>query len=296
MIDIHAKPATDREAIAVGRVHMSSDAVHALATGTLPKGDALAAARIAGIMAAKRTPDIIPLCHQIAITYIGVEFSIDESAGDVGITTTARAHASTGVEMEALAAVAAAALTIHDMCKALDPGIEIREIHLQRKSGGKAGVWERRDVARSSHPIGRILAVSLSAGKGTRKTPVEVGVLREDYGLVGDAHAGTGRQVSLLANESVDTMRAEGMDLHPGDFAENLTTSGIRIDTLPVGTRLRVGENAMLEVTQIGKECHQDCEIRAQTGRCVMPTEGVFAKVLVGGEVRRGDIVEVVGP
>jgi MOSC domain-containing protein YiiM len=140
---------------------------------------------------------------------------------------------------------------------------------------------------------GRLLAVSISEKTGTRKRPVPVGVLRENHGLVGDAHAGTGRQVSLLAEESIDTMRGEGMELQPGDFAENLTVCGLRLHSLPVGTRLRVGATATLEITQIGKECHEDCEIRAQTGRCVMPTEGVFASVVAGGEVKSGDVVEV---
>jgi MOSC domain-containing protein YiiM len=141
---------------------------------------------------------------------------------------------------------------------------------------------------------GRLLAVSVSERTGTRKKPVVVGVLREEYGLVGDAHAGTGRQVSLLANESVDTMRAEGLELRPGDFGENLTVCGIEVHRLPIGARLRVGSAVVLEVTEIGKECHEECEIKAQTGRCVMPTEGVFARVVVGGEVRAEDEVEVV--
>ena len=140
---------------------------------------------------------------------------------------------------------------------------------------------------------GRLLAVSISEKTGTRKRPVPIGVLREGHGLVGDAHAGTHRQVSLLADESVDTMRAEGMELRPGDFAENLTVCGLRLHSLSIGTRLRVGATAVLEVTQIGKECHEECEIRAQTGRCVMPTDGVFASVVAGGEVKSGDVVEV---
>jgi MOSC domain-containing protein YiiM len=122
-----------------------------------------------------------------------------------------------------------------------------------------------------------------------------VGVLREDHGLAGDAHAGTGRQVSLLADESVDTMREQGLELGPGDFGENLTIRGLQLHSLAVGTRLRVGGGAVLEITQIGKECHEECEIRAQTGRCVMPTEGVFARAVVEGEVRAGDVVEVLG-
>jgi len=126
-----------------------------------------------------------------------------------------------------------------------------------------------------------------------RKTPIAVGELREDYGVVGDSHAGTGRQVSLLAEASIDKMRAEGLTLGPGDFAENLTVSGLELHTLPVGSRLRVGEEVLLEITQIGKKCHSDCEIMRLAGRCVMPTEGVFAKVVTGGEVRAGDEIEL---
>lgn len=140
---------------------------------------------------------------------------------------------------------------------------------------------------------GTLVAVCLSERAGTRKTPVPVGVLREEHGLVGDAHAGTGRQVSLLAAESIQKMQGRGLSLGPGDFAENLTTSGFVLHTLRPGARIRVGPEAVLEVTQIGKACHADCEIRRLTGDCVMPKEGVFARVVVGGEVRAGDHVEV---
>ena len=113
------------------------------------------------------------------------------------------------------------------------------------------------------------------------------------HGIAGDAHAGNWhRQVSLLAEESIDTMRAAGIALPHGIFAENISTRGIDLWTLPVGTRLRVGE-ALLEITQIGKECHSDCEIKKLVGRCVMPTHGVFAVVLEGGSVRAGDRIAV---
>lgn len=148
---------------------------------------------------------------------------------------------------------------------------------------------------------GKLVAVCASARAGTRKRPLAVGMLREGFGLVGDAHAGSGRQVSLLAQESIDRFVAndgalQKKRLGPGDFAENLTTSGVVLHTLAVGTRLRVGTTALLEMTQIGKTCHSDCEIKRLTGRCVMPTEGVFARVLASGEVRPGDEIEVVGP
>ena len=139
---------------------------------------------------------------------------------------------------------------------------------------------------------GKVIAVCISTNKGERKTPVAAVELREEHGIVGDAHAGPWhRQVSLLARESIDKMRVLGLDVTTGDFAENLTTEGVDLLTLPIGTRLSVGET-VLEVTQIGKECHTRCAIYHQAGDCVMPKEGIFARVLRGGIVRPGDEVK----
>lgn len=139
--------------------------------------------------------------------------------------------------------------------------------------------------------MAQVEAVCISENKGERKTPVQSVELRENHGIVGDAHAGEWhRQVSLLAAESIDKMRALGLDVTAGDFAENITTSGIDLVSLPIGTRLQVGAT-LLEVTQIGKECHTRCAIYYQAGDCVMPKEGIFAKVIVGGTVRPGDQV-----
>ena len=139
-----------------------------------------------------------------------------------------------------------------------------------------------------------VTAVNISERKGVRKHPVPYIDLKLRHGIVGDAHAGDWhRQISLLADESVDTMRALcPVELDAGVFAENINTRGIELKTLPVGTRLRVGE-AELEVTQIGKECHNDCEIRRTAGRCVMPTDGIFAVVIKEGRVQAGDEIEV---
>ena len=143
---------------------------------------------------------------------------------------------------------------------------------------------------------GKVLSTCISEKKGTRKHPVPYVTLVEDHGILGDAHAASSRthhwhrQISLLANESVDTMRKKGVELNAGDFAENILTEGIDLKALPVGTRLIIGETE-LEVTQIGKECHSDCEIRKLTGKCVMPTEGIFAIVIKGGIIRPGDTI-----
>ena len=143
---------------------------------------------------------------------------------------------------------------------------------------------------------GRIVAVCTSKRKGTPKKNVGAGILRPGWGLEGDAHAGPWhRQVSLLALESIEKMQAKGLDVGPGDFAENITTRGVELFSLPVGTRIRLG-NCLVEMTQIGKECHDRCAIYQQTGDCVMPREGVFVRVLVGGRVSVGDRVEILGP
>ena len=142
--------------------------------------------------------------------------------------------------------------------------------------------------------MAEVKAVCISERKGTMKHEVPEIKVRLKHGIEGDAHAGDWhRQISLLAEESVDTMRAVcPIALDSGIFAENINTRGIELRTLPVGTRLRVGETE-LEVTQIGKQCHNDCEIKRATGKCVMPTEGIFAVVVKEGRVQAGDEIEV---
>ena len=144
----------------------------------------------------------------------------------------------------------------------------------------------------------RIVAVCRSERKGTRKQPVMAGLLVASWGLKGDAHAGPWhRQVSFLAEESYATARARwGLVLGLGDFAENLTTRGIDLKSLPVGTRLRIGSDALVEITQIGKRCHNGCEIMRLAGNCIFPREGIFGKVLQSGVVRAGDRIRVLAP
>jgi MOSC domain-containing protein YiiM len=142
--------------------------------------------------------------------------------------------------------------------------------------------------------MAEVIAVCISEKKGERKKPVPQVELRKNHGIVGDAHAGEWhRQVSLLARESIEKMRKLGLDVDNGDFAENITTSGIDLPSLAIGTRLVIG-GAEVEVTQIGKECHTRCAIYHQAGDCVMPKEGIFVKVLSGGVVCSGDPVLIV--
>lgn len=142
---------------------------------------------------------------------------------------------------------------------------------------------------------GRIKAISVSQRKGTKKVNVPEAQLRTDFGIIGDAHAGDWhRQVSLLAVESIDKMVAKGAKVSPGDFAENITTEGINLLRLSVGGRVKLGENVELEITQFGKKCHDRCEIFEQVGDCIMPREGIFAKVTKAGRISIGDVIEVV--
>lgn len=142
--------------------------------------------------------------------------------------------------------------------------------------------------------MARVVAVNISDRKGVIKTPVDMGEFQTDLGLKGDAHSGNWhRQVSLLAQESIDKMSAKGiLELTSGKFAENLTTEGIELFTLPLGTRLEIGE-VLMEVTQIGKECHRGCQIMKMVGDCIMPREGIFAKILRNGVIRPGDEISL---
>ena len=142
---------------------------------------------------------------------------------------------------------------------------------------------------------GKVVSVNISDRKGVRKKPVKEAMLRTEYGIEGDAHASSAwhRQVSLLARESITKMQKLGLDVKPGDFAENITTEGIDLPALPVGTEMSIGDGIRVEVSQIGKECHTRCAIYYQAGDCVMPKEGIFVRVLSGGIVREGDRITV---
>ena len=141
--------------------------------------------------------------------------------------------------------------------------------------------------------MANVKAVCISEKKGTRKHEVQSIKVLINHGIVGDAHAGNWhRQISLLAQESIDKLKKTGLELTPGAFAENIITQGIELISLQIGTKIKIG-NTTLEVTQIGKECHNDCEIKRTAGKCVMPTEGIFAIVIEEGEIFPGDSIEI---
>ena len=142
----------------------------------------------------------------------------------------------------------------------------------------------------------KIVSIAVSRRKGTRKTLVERAAVIEDHGIEGDAHAGTWhRQVSFLAAESIQAARDKGLEVDLGDFAENVATEGVDWKTLAVGTRVKLGSSVIVEVSQIGKTCHKPCAIYYQAGDCIMPREGVFARVLQGGAITCGDPIEILG-
>ena len=300
MVDVSAKEGTQRVARAAGFVHMATATLELVRTGGCKKGDVLAVAQVAGIMAAKRCWELVPMCHPIQLTGVDVRFELSGAPCGVAIEAECRCCGQTGVEMEALTAASVAGLTIYDMLKAVQRDMVIDDVCLLEKSGGKSGHFVRGSVAEVdkwtvplSTSDGVVVATSVSTKKGTRKVPQESIRLEVGLGVAGDAHAGAWhRMVSLLPEESVDEMRELLPKLAAGDFAENILTRGLSLKDLPVGTVLEVGE-CELAMTQIGKKCHSDCEISRITGKCVMPTDGVFAVVTRGGTVRPGDLVRI---
>jgi cyclic pyranopterin phosphate synthase len=317
MVDVSGKGVTLRTARVGARVWMAPSTLRLLQEQALPKGDVLAVAKVAGIMAAKRTSELVPLCHPLSLCQVELVFSVAEKEARIDIECVTRAEDRTGVEMEALVGASVAAITIYDMCKAVDRGMVIGDIRLLEKTGGKddylrpdeeppspSAAGAAPAATRSATavqpayppcppPAGTVVAVNVSEAKGERKKTVPEVLLLPDHGIEGDAHAGHWhRQVSLLAQESIDKMTAAGLDVGPGDFAENITTVGLDLASLPVGTTLDLGQ-ALVEITQIGKECHARCAIYYQAGDCVMPREGIFVRVLRGGRVAAGDPVRV---
>ncbi len=303
MVEVGDKVDTKRSAVARGRITMKAETLDMIKSGFVKKGDVLSVAQIGGIMGAKRASDLIPMCHNILLTGADLRFKFIDCA--IEVEAEVRTTGKTGVEMEALTAVSIACLTIYDMCKALDKDMVLENIRLIKKTGGKSGTYLRngedlveKDNARgqeiedsfSGHKVGRVVSLNISDKKGVVKTPIDEGFFIEEHGLKGDAHSGPWhRQVSLLGLESFEKMQNEGTEgLVPGIFAENITTQGIILYELPVGTQLSIGETVH-EVSQIGKECHTGCEIARKVGKCVMPKEGIFTKVIKGGLIRPGD-------
>ena len=285
MVEVGGKEVTRRLAKAEGKILMEKETLERIKEGRMKKGDVLSVAQIGGIIGGKKTSELIPMCHNIFITGLDIEFEYLENG--IKAVAIAKTQGQTGIEMEALTAVSTCLLTIYDMCKAIDRGMEIKDIRLLEKEGGASGSYKRNTGA-------KVISVNTSKEKGVIKKPIGQGEFKVDSGLEGDAHAGKWhRQVSLLGLESFQKMEDEGVeDLKPGIFAENITTEGIVLYELPIGTRLKIG-GSIQEVTQIGKKCHSGCEISQKVGKCVMPKEGIFTQVIQEAKVKEGDSIEV---
>lgn len=293
MVDVSDKDETYRVAKAVGRIYVGEDVIRKIEDNQIPKGDIFTTAKLAGIMAAKKTSELIPLCHNIFLSYVDISYKINKEEAFIEATSEVRAKAQTGAEMEAITAVLIFLETIYDMCKSITKNMNITDVRLIEKMGGKSGHYVYED---KNKKIARVLSINISKQKGTPKQAINEAVVIEDFGIEGDAHAGNGlRQISILDISSIKKMEEYGLKgLCFGKFAENITTDGLDISKIKLGTRLRVGDEVLLQISQIGKKCHGDgCEIARTIGVCIMPTEGLFARVLRGGKIKVGDVVEI---
>ncbi len=290
MVNVGNKQATLRTAVAFGSIFLGKEIRTYLGSG-VAKGDVWASSRIAGIMGAKKTSELIPLTHPVRLDSVQVHLA---PWGDerVAVFVEARATDRTGLEMEAMVGASLALLNMYDMTKALGKGICLEGIRLLLKTGGKSGDWLGNKVER-----GNVEKLAISKAKGTPKDPLDEAMIQVGFGLENDAHGGDWhRQVSLLGMDSIKKMQDKGLKVAFGSFAENVATSGIVLYELPIGSLLFFESGALLEVTQIGKERHSRCAVYHTAGDCVMPREGIFGRVLNGGQVKSGDRILAVRP
>ncbi|RLA78588.1 MAG: cyclic pyranopterin monophosphate synthase MoaC [Deltaproteobacteria bacterium] len=285
MVDVSSKPVTARRAVAEGKVVMDPRILDLLREGKVAKGDVLTVAKVAGVMAAKRTADIVPLCHPLSLSEVDLSFALLDG-GTIEIRSTVKANERTGVEMEALVAVSAAALTVYDMCKAASKRITITGIRLLEKEGGRSGHFIASEGTK-----GEVVAVNISEKREVPKRNVREGYLKEGWGLEGDAHAGEWeRQISLFPLEAMALVPEEvRKEMTEEEYSENLTIQGIPLEELRVGRRLRIGE-ALVEILQIGKG-----KLEGRGRPWIVSREGRFGRVLEGGKVKVGDEVELLG-
>ncbi len=294
MVDVSSKNDSERTAVARSEVRMMPETLAAIESGGVKKGDVLSVAQVAGIMAAKNTPGLIPMCHPLLLTSVDINFKFDREHSRIIIESQVKTTGKTGVEMEAVTAVAVAALTIYDMGKALDRWMEIGGIMLVEKDGGKSGhvVKPQQQALKQS---GGLYSICISPERGQLKREVFQANVIEDHGIENDGHAGPwSRQITCLDRASVLKANQENnLDAGPGDFAENLLLEGIDFTGLKVGSRLKIGESVILEVAQIGKEDHPSVVTRT-LGVSLLPYEGLFCRVIKGGKIKKADPVEVI--
>jgi cyclic pyranopterin monophosphate synthase len=294
MVDVSDKEVTTRVARAQAVVHMQAQTLTTIREGGIKKGDVLAVAQVAGIMGAKQTPSLIPMCHPLMLAGVDIDFEFDEAGTALIIRSLVKTTGKTGVEMEAITAVSIAALTVYDMCKAIDRWMEISDIQLLEKCGGKSGHLHRNLDNELPGRKGSLHSICISPERGQLKEEIDEAQLIAGYGIENDGHVGDwGRQVTCLSWESVlEVNREKKLNIGPGQFAENLLIQGVDLSRVGVGDRLRIGTDTILEVTQVGKEDHPSVVTRT-FGVSLLPFEGLFCKVMSGGKIKKGDSVEV---
>ncbi|MDD3655819.1 MAG: cyclic pyranopterin monophosphate synthase MoaC [Atribacterota bacterium] len=312
MVDVGEKQDTHRIAIAEGEVIMKPETLALIRDRKMAKGDVLGIAQVAGIMAAKQTSQLIPLCHPLILTNVDMDFYFMEERNSILIRSIVMTTGKTGVEMEALHAVTVAALTIYDICKAVERGMEISHIHLVEKDGGQSGHYQGKSylkiehegvqdnqeeaVNRENQQKGVVLAVCVGDSRKIPKKQVPSAIVIENVGLKGDIHAGIDhKQVSLLSLSSLEKKKEEGYELNYGDLFENIVFQGLEdLYQYPIGTIIKIGPEVILSITQIGKDHDVDIVVRKQKVRSIMPQEGIFTQVVRGGTIQVGDSIEVI--
>ncbi len=278
-IDISSKSASERKATARCLVEVSKDTVKLIKQGKIPKGDPLSVSQTIGMLSAKWVPQSLPFCHPIPITSIDVSAKA-VSDTSVEIISTIKTIAKTGVEIEALFSVSIAALNFYDMVKNVDKLARITDIELLEKEGGKSGKIKRRYLKN-----GKVIYVAKSKNRGTKQLQDSI-MLVKDKGVSEDVHAGTARQVSVFALESLSFVPSDILKkLDITEITENITIVGIPYNELYRGRKLIIGE-AMIEISDIGKKRHVNRGKSYAVSRW-----GIFAKVLKSGYVKRGDNV-----
>jgi len=296
MVDVTDKEDSHRIARAQAVIRMMPSTLAAIREGTVKKGDVLAVAQVAGIMGAKQTAGLIPMCHPLMLTGVDIEFIFDDLLPALVIRSEVRTTGKTGVEMEAITAVTIAALTVYDMCKAIDRWMEVSQVYLLEKSGGKSGHLHREKAAQQGLALtGKIHSICISSERGQLKHEVPEATGSTGYGIENDGHAvDWGRQLTCLSWESVQRVNREmSINMEPGQYAENLLIEGIDLAHMGVGGKLRIGKDVILEVTEVGEEDHPSVVTRT-FGVSLLPQEGLFCRVINGGKIRINDMVEVI--
>jgi len=282
MVDVTSKEVSLREARAEAFIHMKPETLKRIYEGGIEKGDVLAVGRLGGIMGAKKTWELIPLCHPLEISLVEVDFEPIFDAGILRVETRVKVWGRTGAEMEAMVGGAVACLAVYDMIKAVDRQAVIRNLRLIEKSGGKSGHFKAQNYR------GEVVAVNLSEQKGMPKRNVKEAILEKGYGILGDAHSHSERPLSIFPLEALALAPKEVLEsLKEGEYSENLTIRGIPLEELRVGRVLKIGE-ALVGITQIGKG-----KLEPSGRPWIVSREGRFGRTLEGGKVKIGDKVEL---